>query len=276
MISADYLRSQVDLIDHIGPCLDKVTTEERLGWFIRCYADWNATFASGVTALTSIIGQNRKLFANPEVPAAISDRSILIASYIFDAARDEYDDGVMKHRDPHRSLAQATLMATADITNNQAILHAAEPDWLFQYRRLVIDGYSGAQTVSPANVFYGMGYHLGSELLADQEFSKIDGFMREKFNSIVQKLMRTTVNIHGAEHRCYAWIGIHSGGGGGVEMDHFDAGLDAANLAFKYLNHNLLTPEQASDALLRGFKQFAIEQQEFFNRTEQLLDKLEA
>lgn len=278
-ITADYLRSQVEITDHIKPCLERINTATKLGWFIRCYADWNATFASGVTALTSLIGQERELFASPTAPAAISDRSILIASHIFDAARDEYDDDIMTHRDPHRSLAQATLVGLANITDNQDILHAPEPAWLRAYRSLVIHGYTGGgllQPASPDGIFAGIGYHLGSELLADQEFSSIDSFMREKFDYVVQKLMRTTVRIHGAEHRCYAWIGIHSGGGGGVEMDHFDAGLDAANLAFSYLNKDLLTEEDAQQALLRGFKQFAAEQQEFFVRTGMLIDKLGA
>jgi hypothetical protein len=260
MITVEHLQS-LATADAIDETLAKITNEHQLGKFIRAYADWNSTFASGVTALTSLIGQNVELFADSTLPVAVRDRSVLIASHVFDAARDEYDDGAQSHRDPHRSLAQATLIALSDITGNSEILEMPTQDWLKAYRDYVIGGYSGLTFKS---VFAGMGYHLGSELLADQEFSKIDAMMRERFNPIVQKLMRTTVPLHGTPHRCYAWIGVHSGAGGGVEMDHFEAGLSAANLALKYLNTDLVPHDTAVNLLETGFLRFAAEQRLFF------------
>jgi hypothetical protein len=263
MITIEHLQSLAPT-GAIDATLAKITNEQQLGKFIRAYADWNSTFASGVTALTSLIGQSVELFADPSRPIAVRDRSVLIASHVFDAARDEYDDGAQSHRDPHRSLAQATLIALSNITDNQEILETPTQPWLKAYRNYVIDGYSGAGGFGQRRVFAGMGYHLGSELLADQEFSKIDAMMRERFNPIVQQLMRTTVPLHGTSHRCYAWIGVHSGAGGGVEMDHFEAGLSAANLALKYLNTEMLSQEAAKIQLEASFERFADEQSFFF------------
>jgi hypothetical protein len=72
--------------------------------------------------------------------------------------------------------------------------------------------------------------------------------LRDKHNEIVQQLMRSTVELHGDSHRSYAWIGIHSGAntGSGVEQDHFDAGLIAANLALQYLSPS--SPIKVSEA----------------------------
>ena len=253
------------LPNHITPALEKVGDSPiELGWFLRHYADWNATFASGVTALTSLIGQHVDTFVDKTLPLGINDRSVLIASYIFDAARDEYNDGTQAHRDPHRTLAQATLIATAELTNNHNLLTSTTPSWLKGFRALTMNGYTGGGIGDAHSVFEGIGYHLGSELLADQEFSAIDAFMRERHNDLVQKLMRKTVELHGSQHRCYAWIGIHSGAGGGVEMDHLAAGLDAANTALQYLDTSILSKEDAVSSVLQGFRKFAAHQQKFF------------
>src|SRR5688572_20616291 len=86
----------------------------RLCRFLARYASWNAVFGSGVSALSAKIGRSRSLFLEPGFALPIADRSVLVASYFFDAARDEFDDRDTKHRDTHRCLAQATLWGCLD------------------------------------------------------------------------------------------------------------------------------------------------------------------
>lgn len=256
--------------------LDKIKNSpaqrKALTKFMYWYADWNATFASGVTALSSRIGVEVDAFPDKEVAGMLNDRSLLIASYIFDAARDEYDDSIQKHRDPHRSLAQATVISLADLTNNQDIIRSEIPQDIKLFRRRVIDGYTGETAFSSLNddkrrlskIFFGIGYHLGSEMLADGEFSDIDTFMRSEFSDLTNRLMRMTVELHGATHRCYAWIGIHSGHGNGVEMDHFAQAVVAANTALDYLDESVLSKDEAKRTIKAGFTAFSRDQESLF------------
>jgi hypothetical protein len=230
------------------------------------YASWNGHFANGVAALASLLGNGRDLFREAGLPRAVSDRSNYIASYFFDAARDEYDDHINPARDSHRCMAQASLLAMAAYFKlGDEALDAPDPAELEAVNDGVMAGYTGqpgrAQSLV-AQVFWAIGYHLGSELLADQEFSIIDAHLREAWPELVHHLMRTTVELAGGQHRCYAWVGVHSGHGGGVEADHFDYALDGARSALRYLasEHH----PAALQALQQGFQAFEHDHARFF------------
>ncbi len=66
--------------------------------------------------------------------------------------------------------------------------------------------------------------------------------------------MRSTVELDGGKHRCYAWVGVHSGHGGGVEADHFDYALSGARAALQFLDES--RREEAMAALTAGFVAF--------------------
>src|SRR5687767_1955919 len=75
------------------------------------YGSWNAMFGAGVTALAAKIVRSQAFVDPKERIRVIADRSVLVASYFFDAARDEFDDRATLHRDTHRCLCQAFLKA---------------------------------------------------------------------------------------------------------------------------------------------------------------------
>jgi hypothetical protein len=238
---------------------------ELVRFFVR-YASWNGFFANGVTRLVSMIGANRELFREAGFPRAVSDRSNYVASFIFDAARDEYDDHINPIRDTHRCMAQASLIGMKNYFDlSDAVLDEADPPELDALNEAVLRGYAGehgAAAGEVGRVFSGLGYHLGSELLADREFSMIDEFLRGEHDALVQHLMRTTVDLAGGTHRCYAWVGVHSGHGGAVEADHFDYALGAARAGIGYLvGHD---EGEAVDALKAGFQAFARDHRTFF------------
>jgi hypothetical protein len=241
------------------------TPEELLRFFVR-YASWNGQFANGVAALTSLVGGERGLFVERGLPRAVADRSNFVASHFFDAARDEYDDHISPVRDSHRCLAQASLLGMAEALGlGHAILDEPESPQVAALNARVLAGYAGAGAAPQgrlAQVFCAMGYHLGSELLADREFSIIDEVLRARHADLVQRLMRTTIALADGEHRCYAWIGVHSGHGGGVEAEHFAFAVRGAQQALKYLD-----PEQHPFALASlgaGFAAFADDHRAFF------------
>jgi hypothetical protein len=108
--------------------------------FFGRYTSWNGFFGSGVASLAGKVGRSRGLFLDPDEPVnAFADRSVYVASFFFDAARDEFDDRDTVHRDTHRCLAQAMLkgLLEADASGAGQSLDAAqvnaklsEPLWL--------------------------------------------------------------------------------------------------------------------------------------------------
>lgn len=240
--------------------------------FLGRYTSWNGLFGSGVAALAGKIGRSRRLFLDKDEPiAALADRSVYVGSFFFDAARDEFDDHDSVHRDTHRCLAQATLKgmieiesvqmpALADVRGVNQLL--ADPDWLVELNARVARGYGAESPDDLPSIFHAIGYHLGSELLADREFSIIDETLRQLAPDLVQQLLMKRISIAGQEHVAYHWIAIHSGHGGAAEADHFDWATQGARLALRF------TPEADHGALkqqlIQGFIAFANDHRRFF------------
>lgn len=226
--------------------------------FFGRYTSWNGFFGSAVATLAG----------------KLADRSVYVASFFFDAARDEFDDRDTVHRDTHRCLAQSTLKGLIDWNAGRGVdsfKDAAalnellrEPLWLRTLNAQVAQGYGAGTPDDLPAAFRSMGYHLGSELLADQEFSLIDQTMREGAPEMTEFLRKHKVNIAGQDHVAYQWVSIHSGHGGGAEADHFKWATRGARLAFRF------APPELHDDLRRevhkGFRSFAADHEEFFTR----------
>ena len=269
LVSDTSLRALVDFEaarQRVRDRLAQLTDGESLLRFFVHYASWNGHFANGVAALSSLLGSSRNLFREAGFPRAVADRSNFIASYFFDAARDEYDDHINPARDSHRCMAQAALISMQGYFKlPDALLEEDEPAELVAVNDGVLAGYTGQPALADgraAQAFWAIGYHLGSELLADQEFSLIDEHLRGHHNALVQHLMRSTVQLAGGTHRCYAWVGVHSGHGGGVEADHFDYALEGAHSALRFLVG--ADTAVAVQALNNGFRAFERDHARFF------------
>lgn len=270
ILDESYFRALVDfgaVEARVRDRLASLADGEQVLRFFRHYASWNGSFANGVAALTSLVGSQRELFVERGFPRAVADRSNFVASFFFDAARDEYDDHINPMRDSHRCMAQASLICMKDYYGlPDALLDEDEPEVLRRLNAGVLAGYTGqafAASGAVARTFAAMGYHLGSELLADREFSLIDEHMRTKRIELVQHLMRSTVQLAGATHRCYAWVGVHSGHGGGVEADHFEHAAQGARHALAFLAAG--EPDVAASALAEGFRAFDRDHATFFS-----------
>jgi hypothetical protein len=264
-----YFRSLVDFTaveDRVRRRLAALSGGAELLRFFVHYASWNGRFANGVSALTSLVGNQRELFREPGFARAVADRSNYIASFFFDAARDEYDDHINPVRDSHRCMAQASLIAMQGFLElDRSLLEEDEPAELAAINETVLAGYTGHATAGQgglAQSFAAIGYHLGSELLADREFSLIDEHLRRHHADLVQHLMRTTVTLAGGAHRCYAWVGVHSGHGGAVEADHFDNAAQGARLALQFIDQG--SRDLAAQSLVTGFLAFDHDHSRFF------------
>jgi len=283
-VTVDELKSLTDFTAHevlvAGSIGRAASSLDGLLRFLVRYASWNGQFGSGVASLAGKIGRSRGLFRDPDEPViALADRSVLVASYIFDAARDEFDDSATAYRDTHRDLAQATLrglihygrdqfgssapMLTDDMLNQRL----ADPAWLQALSARVAQGYGAFTQDLRETIFTSVGYHLGSELLADREFSLIDTALRETASDLVEYLLTHSERVGEQSHVAYQWIAIHSGAGGAVEEDHFRLALEGVNFAFRCV------PQAMHDELRRhlhyGFQNFASDHHQFFTHVNQ-------
>jgi hypothetical protein len=211
-------------------------TERELLLGLAQYVHFNSVFGAGVASLSGAIARRQDLFrdSNEEVDI-LADQSVEVASQIFFSAIDE-----LGRRKTHRSMAKETLRASLRYYNC-----ASESIGIAEATKAAIDdvqqGYSMNGLGTDADLFRSIGFHMSSELLADQEFNIIDQSLQKRHPALVQYLKN-----QGA----YAWIQIHTT----VEADHFDATVEAANCALKYYTGS---SSKAKLWIMDGFSQFA-------------------
>jgi hypothetical protein len=202
------------------------------------------------------------LFCDPTEPVALlADRSAEVAAEIFSAAVDEFGAGGDARRNTHRTLAQATLKGLGEcfaydaaalgriVRLNRATLVAMDR---------VQAGYGLNRALNETALFRAMGFHIGSELLADEEFCTLDAFLRERRAAVVRDLESRRVTINGRAHPAYLWIQIHTR----VEADHFAAAVLSANQALHFYAGSE-DQRQVKDWLLAGVADFVSVQTEF-------------
>ena len=242
--------------------LEAASSPEQILSVMGRYIQFNSAFGAGLANLAGEIAARPGLFQDPAEPLHVAaDRAAEVASDFFYAAVDEFDDRATPWRDTHRTLAQACLKGMGAYfgyeptqLNDVLGINATTP----QSMQRVWEGYGvGAQLEEP-RLFRGMGFHTGSEILADQEFVIIDGILREGRPELVAALEAMKVPMLGERHNAYYWIRIHTG----VEAEHFDAALKGVNNALRfYTGERSLAAVKAS--ILEGFSHFAAVQGEF-------------
>src|SRR5438445_7064642 len=201
--------------------LERAAEPARLLSVMGRYIQFNSAFGAGLANLAGEIAARQGLFQDPDEPLHVAaDRAAEVAADFFYAAVDEFDDRATPWRDTHRTLAQATLKGLGrffgysdeqlnDVVRiNEATRRAMERVW---------EGYGIGARLEEPRLFSGMGFHTGSEILADQEFVLIDRHLRERRPELVRSLESLRVPILGQEHNAYYWIRIHTG----VEAEHF-------------------------------------------------------
>jgi hypothetical protein len=247
-------RSELDvvLVNHAGnrtlaESLQGVISGGDLVCLLGRYIHFNSIFGSSVTNLAGEIAARQNLFRDAdELIEIIADRSVEVAADIFFAAIDEFGGPITSHRKTHRSLAQATLKATGTYfgldpsqINSIACLNESTRAAIHQVQQ----GYGVNQTMDERKIFHSIGFHLGSEILADEEFRILDSFLRTKYPDLVMFLEKTKVIISGFQYAAYYWIRIHTS----VEAEHFDVAVKGANRALRYY------AGQESNACIKGW-----------------------
>ena len=250
--------------EDLKPTLDAHHGNEALLNLVCRYIQFNGAFGPGLANLSGEIAACQGLFRDRAEPVeVIADRAAEVASDFFHAAVDEYDDRATPWRDTHRTLAQACLKGMAAYYGYEAqrlneilVVNKSTHDAMAR----VFEGYGIGAKLEDQRLFAGMGFHAGSEVLADQEFTIIDKVLRERLPEMVKALtdMRVRVGSAPEQHKAYYWISIHTS----VEADHFDSAVQGVNKALSYyVGKN--DPQTLKDWILRGFADFARVQADF-------------
>jgi len=229
------------------------------------YIQFNSAFGPGLANLAGEIAARQGLFQDPEeVVRILADRAAEVAADFFYAAVDEFDDRATPWRDTHRTLAQATLKGMGSFfgytpaqLNDVLHVNPATEDAM----DLVWEGYGVGASLEEARLFRAMGFHTGSEILADQEFVVLDQTLRARRPDMVAALEKMKIPILGERHNAYYWVRIHTG----VEAEHFDAALKGVNNALRFYAGREPVA-MVKGWILEGFRTFADVQGEFMAR----------
>jgi hypothetical protein len=219
------------------------------------YIHFNSVFGSGVANLAGEIGSRQDLFRDrEETVTLLADRSVEVAADVFFAAIDEFGDQNRIRRSTHRTLAQATLKAAGQFFG----LSSAELDKIAQPYdatlvaiRRVRDGYRINQTIDEPKMFRAIGFHIASEVLADEEFNILDAYLRGHHPDLVEYLLDTKVPMGDSDNAAYRWVQIHTS----VEADHFAAAVRSATQALRYYAGSE-TQACIKGWVLDGFREF--------------------
>jgi hypothetical protein len=239
----------------------------KLYYFMQRYAYFNSYAGSLVARLASSIGVSYQLFRQPGITVTdFSDRGLEIAARVLAATIDEHADAGAQQV-PHRTLAQATLKAMAEHAELKDIelnLTAQSPEWMTAIIKDLIGGYQGKIDDVEA-IVTAIGFHLGSELLADREYSIIDKVVRHSHRGkgFDRWLQGRQVEVGGKKISPWYWVVVHGKhNSSGVEAEHFDCALEALNLVVQYRPES---PEQIWQWASQGFLDFAHLQERLFS-----------
>jgi len=241
-------KSDIDFIiqDHIGniifeEALRKGREPEDLLIDLGHYIRFNSIFGGGVANLAGEIGLRQELFIDhSEAVRIVADRSMDVAAKIFFAAVDEFG------RDKtHRAMAQNTFLEsgkyfglTGEELNQLVQINQATNDAVGE----VAKGYGINMKLNTSDLFTAIGFHMGSEILADEEFNILDKYLREQHPDLVAHLEK-----NGAYH----WVNVHTT----VEADHFESAVQGANLALRYCDTT--DHDWVCNQIVTGFANFA-------------------
>jgi hypothetical protein len=242
--------------DDLKAAFEGAVEPARLLTVLGRYVQFNSAFGPGLANLAGEIAARQGLFVDADEPVRLlADRASEVAADFFYAAVDEFDDRATPWRDTHRTLAQATIKGLGQhfgypLTALDGVISINDETRGAMAR--VFDGYGVGARLEERALFEGMGFHVGSEILADREFVIIDEVLRRKRPELVRALESMQVEILGARHNAYYWIRIHTG----VEAEHFDAALKGVNRALGFYTGKQEL-EQVKAWMLGGFERFA-------------------
>lgn len=236
--------------------LDSIASKTALVRFLHRFVLFNDALAARVPFVAGLIHLTPNVFVDPaECVEFCRQANGRVAAYVAEAASDEYHLDA-ERSSVHQHLSQKFLNGAlgfcridrTTFDRNHApppvltrILHEARTKFL-------------AERSAPA-IFQALGFHVGLEFFAHQEFNLVDGWLRSRFPAIVAALEQEQPD--GAN---YTWLALHTI----VEIGHYRAGLEALKAALQFYRDPEQRPAMAS-LIKEGFNAFVDLQSRYYD-----------
>ena len=249
----------------IQTSLKKISSDEDLINFLNRYVYFNNLFAPSVLSLSSAVHCNVDLFVDrQEKISYLTDISSEIAGLILSSAEDEYCNKELGIRISHRTIAKNfirgvfeyfNILSTAD--SHRFKINKATNTAINDVKLNYFLNYNTSKN-KEETLFNSIGFHLGSELLADIEFNCINDYITKKHKGmhkfLLDKNFPPGINS-------YAWIKIHTF----VEKEHSENCFRAINMAVRHYNGKE-DIDTVCEWVLFGFMNFVKSQNDFFSK----------
>jgi hypothetical protein len=236
--------------------LDSIDSTEKLACFLHRFLHFNDALAARVPYLAGLIHLSPTLFSDPtDIEAFCRQRSASIAAHIAAAAIDEYRTADGRNM-VHQHLSQAFFRGVlrhfeldGSEFNSRYPLPPVLTGLLHEARTMFFD------RVGTQPIFGAIGFHVGLEFFANEEFNLVDAFLGAHYPNLVVALQDGTE----AGSAPYTWLSLHTV----LEIDHYRAGLEAVRESIRYCSPCEAAP-QMGQQILAGLNAFANLQRRFY------------
>jgi hypothetical protein len=203
--------------------LDSIQSDAALICFLHRFVLFNDALAARVPFLAGLIHLTPDLFVASDVEEAFCQQcNGRIAAFVAQAAADEYQMTDEQNL-VHQYLSQQFFLGVLEHFGRGGRLFDRGSPVPNRLRALLAEAREKyfAQR-GPDQLFAALGFHVGLEVFAHQEFNLVDAWLKQRHPALVAHLRRD-----GRSGSAYRWLAIHTV----VEITHYRAGLEALKLA---------------------------------------------
>ncbi len=227
--------------------LDLISTDTQLLCFLHRFVLFNDALAARVPFLAGLIHLTPNLFLDPEPGVNFCRQANgRIAAFVAEAASDEYRMSP-GHNMVHQYLSQRFFRG--------ALVYFGEDECRFDARRPLPPTLANLLEEARSKyfdrrgsdqIFAGLGFHVGLEFFAHQEFNLVHAYLKKNYPGLVTALERDD-----SRSASYLWLELHTV----VEIGHYRAGLQALDAAVMYYGDSG-SRAQMVERIKEGFNSF--------------------
>ena len=228
---------------------------DRLLLFLHRFLIFNDALAARVPYLAGLIHLTPDVFVDPDAPTGfLGQRNARIAAFVAEAANDEYRMTPGRNM-VHQHLSQVFFRGALGFTGKGAAAFEAHHPPSSQITRLIAEARSKFFAApSSEDLFQALGFHVGLEFFANEEFNLVDQCLCQRHPVLVEALKH---GRDGADD--YLWLSLHTV----VEIGHYRAGLEAVREALALYRDRADAPRMA-DRIMAGLEAFADFQRRYY------------
>jgi hypothetical protein len=235
--------------------LDSIGSEDALVCFLHRFVLFNDALAARVPYLAGVIHLTPNLFVDPEPDEDFCRQSNgRIAAFVAAAANDEYQmrDG---ENLVHQYLSQRFFRGVLSHYRIDGLAFDRERPVPLRLAALLDEARSKFLIERTAEqIFAALGFHVGLEFFAHQEFNLVDAWLRSRYSPLVASL-----EDGGGAGPNYLWLAIHTV----VEIGHYRAGIEALEAALGHFHRREETPRMLA-CIKEGFARFVDLQKRYY------------